>query len=154
MSVTAVATITRRQLVQVSDLDPEWELVFQGAAVGDGTGGDKRVTCTIPTDLGCMFVGASCLMNASSTSPAFYQIAVGGITQFFRGAAPNAIDVNNVPDFRDPPRVLLLDHPIVLSIFSDNVNTETMSGRAIAFGWDLVAARNIPQKFFWPGLLT
>ncbi len=154
MAVATAATLLRSPLVQVNDLDPSAQLVYTAQSVGDVSGGLHTVTCTCPTDLAWFVSSVGCEMDGSNTSVAQFRMTVAGVTVFRRGAPANAMDTVNAPDFGDPPRLLLSGQPLTLVIRSVNVDGDDLFIGAIAFGWELQVARNIPQKWFWPGTLA
>jgi len=153
VSVETVGVFSlRRDLVQVNDLDPEVELVGRVSSAGDGTGGFNRITFTMPDGFAYLFTSVNAEMNASSTSNVNYVITSFGGTVFQSGAAASLVDVFNIPHVFPPPRVMLFG-PVVLRIMADNTNLEALAGGCVAYGWDLQTARNIPQRFMWPGTM-
>ncbi len=153
MAVTTPGTFELVNLVQTSELDPKLKLVGVTSSAGDGTGGLNQISWTIPTDLAVMVASIACQMSGSSTSNVAYLLNEDGVSIYMSGAAANLVDTTNIPDCAEPPAMMIWRAP-TCHLLSDNVAGDTMTGHMIAFGWDLQIGRNIPQRFFWPGLLS
>jgi len=154
VAVATAATLTIQDLVQTNALDPEKLLLWTAASAGTVSGGLNVVTCTVPTGLAALWITLSGVIGGSSTSGLSYELANGTGTWVFHGVATVAMDTFATPAFFDPPRILQLTETITGLIQSVNTDGDTMTTRALAFAWDLQDARNIPQKFFWPGTLN
>lgn len=154
MSVTSAGAVTRRQLVQRDELDPKWEVRWSGSTVGDASAGSTTVICTVPTDLAIMFVSVAAELDGSSTANVFYNITQDGSTFFQTGAPANVVQAKNVPQSLFPPRVMFWRHPVLCTIEAANVDGDDLFAFVFGYGWELQIGRNLPQKFFWPALLT
>jgi len=154
VAVTGAATEVRRQLVQLTDLDPEWELRFEGNVAGDVSGGFSSLTATIDEGLGVMFVALSCSMDGGNSDNAYFNIRQDGSTFMNAGVAANPVLTDNRPAIFLPPRVLFYRHPVVATVTTDNVDGDDLNFWVLAYAWEIQIARNLPQKFFWPATLS
>lgn len=153
MSVNTVGTFSlRRDLVQLSDLDPEVELVGRTGSVGDAGGNFNLITWTMPEGLAYLFTSVNAEMNLSSVSNVNYVITSFGGTIFQASAAALLVDIFNIVSLPAPPRVMLFGD-VTIAIMADNTLNENLSAGFVAYGWDLQVARNIPQRFLWPGTM-
>lgn len=153
MAVSADAALGRRNIVQVSDLDPSAALLFSGSVAGDVSGGLAVITATCPTDLAWFIATVLVEMNGSNTEACKYEIVDGGSTVFRAGGSANSIDTRNAPTLQAPPPLIFTTHPLTVAVTTANVDGDSTFFNVLAFGWDLSVARNLPLKFFWPGTI-
>lgn len=156
MSVAATIPVTqRRGLVQVLSTDPSTFLKWSGDAVADGTGGTLSGTCNVPADLACMWIGITCFFVSAYAGDAFYSLREDD-TPVFDEIARNSATVGTAVVFPcyEPPHILWTADAIAAQAFGDNVDGDDMTVKAFAFGWDKQHARNLPQRFMWPGMLS
>lgn len=155
MSVFGTATVLlRTDLVQVTDLDPKQLVVMQGSVAGDGGGGSSDVTAAIPTGFGAMIMRASGNISATTTATnMLFRIRLDGdaVEEFATGPF-NVAGAQRYGSFR-PTKMLWTNNLIELIAICDNVNAQTQTLECTMLLWDLQTARNLPQRFFWPGLL-
>ncbi len=154
MSVSEAVPLTqRRGLVQVNQADPSTLLKWSGtveAAVGGGT---LIGTCTVPTDLACLWIGISAFLVSDYSGDAYFAIREDLVTVFHE-VARNAAIVDGVavmPCYEPPPVIWTAD-VLDCRIVADNVDADDLDVLVFAFGWDKQVARNIPQRFMWPAL--
>lgn len=155
MSVTAAATLTRRDLVQVSDLDPEIEFVISGSVTGDATGGTSLLTATFPAGFAIMPITfGSFLADSSAVHDFRWDVNGGGDVLTVSGQAGRLIDGIFFSEEFSPKNCYLIDRDdVVVQVFTNNVDTKVHQIRGFAYGWSLQFARNLPKKFFWPGTM-
>ncbi len=154
MAVATAATLTVQDLVQQTELDPQQLLLFTAASAGTVSGGLNVVTCTVPAGLGCLWISLSAVIDDASAESLSFELANGTGTWVFHGSGTIDVGTFSTPPFFDPPRILQITETMTALIQSNNTDGDTMTARALAFAWDLQVARNIPQKFFWPGTLN
>lgn len=154
MSVAAtIALVSQRPLVQTSDLDPQRLFLWTGSVTADGSGGTLSGTCLIPTGFAACICAISAQVAGGGSSDVMYTLNEDGATILIHGV--QAFDMNSTmraPSWT-PPLILLTGDTISSAALADNVTGDDMSVFAIGFGWDQQFARNLPQKFFWPGTL-
>ena len=153
MAIATAGTLIRRQLVQVSELDPMWRFIGSTDSTGDGSGGLNVLTWTVPPDLSVMIMSMAAEIGQSSTANVGYVINEGAAVAFESGALAVAIDTINQPEVFSPPKIMVFEHPITIVMRSANTNLEVMTGRLSFLAWELQIGRNLPQKFFWPATM-
>jgi len=156
VAVSAVGTISVRQnLVQVNDLDPELLIVMDASVAGDGGGGISSISATIPTGFAAMIIRASnTVLGAGTATDCVYTVSVDGVLVDEAGVGPRVVGTNQrYPNFL-PAQVLWIQNSIVVNCDCDNINTQTQVFETVMYLWDLRTARNLPQRFFWPGTLA
>jgi len=156
MSVLVAATeLMREDLVQLNDLDPELRITMSGSLAGDATGGTSDITATVPAGKAGMIVASSCAITGIGTaSNNVFRITLNGNTVNEQAQAPFNIATFQRFESWTPTPVLHIADTIAIISTIDNVDTQTHTCRYMIYLWDLVTARNIPQKFFWPGTLA
>jgi len=156
MSVSvAAAVLLRKDLVQVSDLDPEQLVVMQNTLPGDAGGNSSTITATVPTGFAAMLIRASTNVNGNATATnVVTRVRIDGDTIDEFASGPFNIDAFQRFQNVIPAPVLWINDLIQVDSQIDNVLAQTHGFELIMYLWDLQTARNLPQKFFWPGTLS
>ncbi len=156
MSVSIAATVLLRQdLVQITDLDPEQLIVMQNTLAGDAGGNTSAITATVPTGFAAMLIRASTNVAGVGTATNVVtrvRIDSNTIDEFASG--PFNIDTFQRFANMIPAPVLWINDLIDVSSTVDNVLAQTHGFELIMYLWDMQTARNLPQKFFWPGTMS
>lgn len=156
MSVSAAAAITAsQQLVQITDLDPKRFIVMSGSVAGDGSGGSSIITATVPAGNAAFIIRMNSNISGTGTaSNLLYRVVFNGATINDSARAPlNVTGFQRYEDYTPAP-VLWIPDTLAVSANVDNINTQTHSFAVLMYLWELQDARNLPQRFFWPGTLA
>lgn len=153
MAVATVGTFTRTELVRRTALDPWIELLGSTISEGAAGGGNNVLTWTLPVNFAYLIIAMNCQISSSSTSHVQWFITSAGRTMFQSGSNAILVGTSNVPQCADPPEILFFEQPVTCIMQCDNVDTEDMNGKMLAYGWDLQTARNVPMKLMNPAYL-
>jgi len=155
MSVaTTMPIVQNLGLVQVNDADPSRLLKWNGTVVADGTAGTLTASCIVPVGFGVIWLGLSCQIAGTTANNVAYAITEDGNTLWLSGADSRLIGTFISPDsLVPPPPLLMFGETITSLVVAVNNDTEDMQVVAVALAWEQRAARNLPQRFFWPGLV-
>jgi len=158
LSVTVSISPRAIQLVQQSELDPQFMFQFSGSATADGTGGALTVNLDCPADTSVLWILLGGFIGGVTSSEVQYNVALEGTLSFLSSKPGRPINAALILEPFVPPIVML--NPQLPggtsngAVSVDNVNTEDLSVQAIAYGWEAHVGRNLPQRFFWPATLA
>jgi len=139
-------------IVQISDLDPRFMANQDLTLLGDATGGSATLTATVPAGYAALWCRASVLITGSPTiTTAWWNFSFRN-NAFYQSATISAVDTFGVASGPVLPKGLDFDWTTTsyLEFRCDNPDGDTIALRVLACLWDIVTARQLPQKFFWP----
>ena len=157
MSVTAAVTLTQNLgLVQVTEADPKRLLKWTSTAVADAGGGRITSTVTVPAGLAVVWLNVSVQITGLTANNIAFAFAEDGATFLFGGMdASRAVDTFIAPSALElPAPVILFGDSLACIVVVDNNNTENLTVAATALAWDQETARQLPQRFLWPTIVT
>lgn len=157
MSVSIEIPLTQNLgLVQVHGADPKKLLKWSGLIVADASAGTLTGTCNVPTDLAIIWLAVSVQIQGTTANNVSFGFVEDGAGFLFGG-----VDASRLVDSFIAPSALELPAPLILFgddlsvvVILENNDTEDVGVRASALAWDQETARNLPQRFFWPGIVT